>query len=321
MPRGPRVQFPGGVYHVICRGNNRERIFRDDFDRERYLKLLRDYRDRRNIVIHAYVLMPNHVHLLVETPSQPLSEFMRGLNTAYTMGFNRRHLRVGHVFQGRYKSHVVEKDRYLLELTRYIHLNPVRAGLVNRPERYPWSSFREFIGRAILRSISSPDVALAQLASTRSRATQAYGKFVHEAMRSGRLRGDWKIVGGQFVGSERFVETVEQLHYGRRFRPSKHQPPDIEKILTALAAAFELPSTESLTKAQPRVHAPFRDIAIYLAHLWTGFPITMIASSFGIRQSAASIALRRGETQIRRSPVVRRAALRVADKLGLPMPP
>jgi len=320
MPRGPRVQFPGGVYHVICRGNNRERIFRDDSDRERYLRLLRDYRNRWNIVIHAYVLMPNHAHLLIETPSRPLSEFMRGLNTAYTMGFNRRHGRVGHVFQGRYKSHLVEKDAYLLELTRYIHLNPVRAGLVDRPERYPWSSYPEFIGRAAEPLMSSPATALAQLGTSRSRAARAYSAYVREAIRMGRLRGDWKVLGGQFVGSERFVEKVERLHLGRRPRAVGARPPDLDEILPVLAKAFGLSSTASLTRSRQRARASFRNAAIYLAHVWTGIPISRIASVFGIHQSAASIALRKGETDMQRSRPIQRVVLEVAGKLGLALP-
>lgn len=320
MPRGPRIQFPGGVYHVICRGNNRERIFRDDSDRGRYLRLLRDYRDRWNIVIHAYVLMPNHAHLLIETPARPLGEFMRGLNTAYTMGFNRRHGRVGHVFQGRYKSHLVEKDAYLLELTRYIHLNPVRAGLVDRPERYPWSSYREYIGGAGEPLVSSPATALAQLGASRSRAVRAYSAFVREAIRTGELRGNWTVLEGQFVGSEHFIETVEQLYLRRQARAAVARPPDLDEILPVLAKAFGLSSTASLTRSRQRARASFRNAAIYLAHVWTGIPISRIASVFGIHQPAASIALRKGETDMQRSRPIQRVVLEVAGKLGLALP-
>jgi len=320
MPRGPRLQFPGGVYHVICRGNNRECIFRDDADRQRYLKLLRGYRDRWSAVIHAYVLMPNHVHLLIETPTRPLSEFMRGLNTAYTMGFNRRYRRVGHVFQGRYKSYVVEKDAYLLELTRYIHLNPVRAGLVDRPERYPWSSYREFIGRAATPHVSRPGTALGQLGSARSRACHVYSKFVYEAIRTGRLRGDWQIAAGQFVGSERFIEEVEQVCLSQRPRTVKAQPPGSEEIIAALAEALGLASATSLTRPRPRANASLRDATIYLVHLWTGLAVSRIAPVFGIRQPAASIALRKAEAQVQGDKIVQRAAQEVASRLGLPFP-
>jgi len=320
MPRGPRLQFPGGMYHVVCRGNNRERIFRDDTDRQRYLTLLRDYRDRWNAVIHAYVLMPNHVHLLIETPSRPLSEFMRGLNTAYTMGFNRRYHRIGHLFQGRYKSHVVEKDAYLLELTRYIHLNPVRAGLVDRPERFLWSSYREFLGGAAPPYVSRPGTALAQLGSGRSHASRVYSKFVSEAIRTGQLRGDWQVAAGQFVGSDRFIDQVEQACLSRRPRALKAQPPGWDEIIAALAQAFGLASATSLTRPRPRTNASLRDATIYLVHLWTGLSISRIAPAFGIRQSAASIALRKGEDRVQTDRTIQRAAREVGSRLGLPLP-
>jgi REP element-mobilizing transposase RayT len=320
MPRRPRIQFPGGLYHVICRGNNRERIFRDDADRKRFLALLRRYRERWHAIIHAYVLMPNHMHLLVETPSRPLSEFMRGLNTAYTMAFNRRHRRVGHVFQGRYRSHVVEKDAYLLELTRYLHLNPVRAGLVTQPERYLWSSYREFLGQAPAPSLSDPDTALAQLGRTRSQAVPAYRRFVREGIRSGNLRGEFPVVEGQFIGSDRFAEEVERGHGRRQPRQTLKRQSTAEDILQALAADYGLSSPTALTTPHPRATAPLRDTAMYLVHLWTGLPITQMASTFGIRQSAASLAVRRGEALLQRDTGFQRAAKGLASRLGLPLP-
>lgn len=320
MPRGPRIQFPGGLYHVICRGNNRERIFRDDADRKRFLELLRRYRERWHAVIHAYVLMPNHMHLLVETPSRPLSEFMRGLNTAYTMSFNRRHRRVGHVFQGRYKSHVVEKDAYLLELTRYLHLNPVRAGLVTQPERYPWSSYREFLCQAAAPWLSNPDTALAQLGRTRTRAVPAYRHFVREGVQSGNLRGEFPIVAGRFIGSDRFAEDVESSHEHRKSRQALKPLPKAEDILKAIAAHYGHISLSALTRPNPRATAPLRDAALYLVHLWTGLSISRMASTFGVRQSAASLAVRRGETLLQRDTGLYRGAREIAHRLGLTLP-
>jgi hypothetical protein len=245
---------------------------------------------------------------------------MRGLNTAYTMAFNRRHRRVGHVFQGRYKSHVVQKDAYLLELTRYLHLNPVRAGLVMQPERYPWSSYREFLGQAPAPWLSNPDTALAQLGRTRTRAVPAYRRFVREGVRSGNLRGEFPVVAGRFIGSDRFAEDVESSH-ARRHPRQAHKPlPKAEDILQAIAAHYGLPAPTALTRPHPRATAPLRDTALYLVHLWTGLPITQMASTFGIRQSAASLAVRRGEALLQRDTGFQRAAKGLASRLGLPLP-
>ena len=147
MARRPRVFAPGLLYHVIVRGNQRRKTFRSDADYKTYLDRLDKYRTQCRVRIYAYCLMPNHVHLLVETGSTPLAKFMQGVQQSYTQYFNRRYRKVGHLFQGRYKAIICERDRYLQTLIRYIHLNPVRAKLVIRPERYAYSE----IGRASCR--------------------------------------------------------------------------------------------------------------------------------------------------------------------------
>ena len=146
MARPLRIEFPGAVYHITSRGNERKKIFWDDQDRELYLARLDQIHERFHWHVHAYVLMSNHCHLLVETPMANLSRGMRQLNGVYTQEFNRRHGRVGHLFQGRFKAILVEEDNYLLEVSRYIILNPVRAGMVERPEEYRWSSYPSIIG-------------------------------------------------------------------------------------------------------------------------------------------------------------------------------
>jgi REP element-mobilizing transposase RayT len=129
MSRRPRVFAPGLLYHVIVRGNQRRKTFRCDDDYKAYLDRLQKYRAKCNVRIYAYCLMPNHVHLLVETGSTPLAKFMQGLQQSYTQHFNRSYRKVGHLFQGRYKAIICDRDKYLLALVRYIHLNPVRAQL------------------------------------------------------------------------------------------------------------------------------------------------------------------------------------------------
>ena len=148
MARPLRIEFPGALYHVTSRGNARQDIALDDEDRAAFLAVLAEARERFAWLVHAYCLMGNHYHLMVETPEANLSRGMRQLIGVYTQRFNRRHGRVGHLFQGRYKAILVERESYLLELCRYVVLNPVRAGLVARVEDWRWSSYAETAGRA-----------------------------------------------------------------------------------------------------------------------------------------------------------------------------
>jgi REP element-mobilizing transposase RayT len=140
MGRPLRIQYPGALYHITSRGNERKKIFLDDTDRIRFLEILKDYHIRYGILIHSYVFMDNHYHLILETPNGNLLKVMHGINGGYTGYFNRRYNRSGHLFQGRYKGILAEKDAYLVQLSRYVHLNPVRARMVEKPEQYRWSS-------------------------------------------------------------------------------------------------------------------------------------------------------------------------------------
>src|SRR5215510_8127901 len=145
MARRPRLLAPGLLYHVIARGNQRQATFLDDADYGAYLRRLALYRERHGVSLHAYCLMPNHVHLLARTSTTPLAKFMQGLQQSYAQWFNRVHEKVGHVFQGRYRAIVCDSDEYLVTLARYIHLNPVRAGLVPEPGLYPYSGHRALV--------------------------------------------------------------------------------------------------------------------------------------------------------------------------------
>ena len=146
MARKPRIEFPGAFYHVISRGNQRQTIFHDNTDYLAYLNRLEHYRKRYNITVYAYTLILNHVHLLVKTQETPLSKFMQGLQFTYTRYYNQRYSKIGHLFQGRYKTILCDRDAYLLELVRYIHLNPARMRRSVDPWRYKWSSHRGYLG-------------------------------------------------------------------------------------------------------------------------------------------------------------------------------
>jgi putative transposase len=203
MARPLRVEFPGAVYHLTSRGNDRQKIFLNDTDRELFLETLGQVVSRYGWICHAYCLMPNHYHLLVETPKANLSIGMRHLNGLFTQIFKRRHHRVGHLFQGRFKAIVVEKESYLLELCRYIVLNPLRVKSRIDPLSWKWSSYRATAGLEAKPPFLSTDWLLGQFGRSRSIAQKKYRQFVRE----GRENRPWEEITGQiYLGSEKFIE-------------------------------------------------------------------------------------------------------------------
>lgn len=224
MTRPLRILVPGGFYHVTCRGNDRRAIFRDDRDRAVFLEKLRGSLANYQVDCHAYVLMSNHFHLLVSTPKSNLPEFMRHFNISYTAAFNRRHRRVGHLYQGRYKAILVDQDSYLLELSRYVHLNPIRiksyrgsrlGERIRYLERYPWSSLPGYLRAANKQPWVHYEMVLGQIGGSRKK----YGEFVSEGIERG-YDTPWDNVTGQVVlGQERFIDAIkDKLAVGETVR-------------------------------------------------------------------------------------------------------
>ena len=178
MARPVRIEFPGALYHITSRGDGREDIYLDDDDRLDFIEVLEQVCFRFNWVCHSYCLMTNHYHLLIETPEGNLSQGMRQLNGVYMQNFNRHHSRVGHVFQGRYKAILVEKEAYLLELCRYIVLNPVRAEMVHKANDWPWSSYHSTIGNKPRPEWLGVDWILSHFSDNKGKAVKAYRDFV-----------------------------------------------------------------------------------------------------------------------------------------------
>lgn len=208
MARPLRIEFAGALYHVTSRGNERHDIFYTDDDRRAFLTTLGTVCDRFKWRCHSYCLMSNHYHILVETPEANLSKGMRQLNGVYTQYVNRSHGRVGHLFQGRFKGILVEREAYLLELARYIVLNPVRAGMVKAPEAWPWSSYRGTVSLAEAQDFLSTEWLLSAFADKRRRATSAFARFVAEGKQG---VSPWKDLKNQiYLGYERFVEQMQQ---------------------------------------------------------------------------------------------------------------
>lgn len=227
MARPLRIEFEGAVYHITSRGNARDDIYLADTDREMFLDALAHVVDRFGWICHAYCLMSNHYHLMIETPQANLSRGMRQLNGIYTQRFNREHHRVGHIFQGRFKSIVVDKDAYLLELSRYIVRNPVAAGMVDDVEAWPWSSYRATAGEVPAPKFLNVDWLLSQFGGTNATAKAAYASFVRKE-ESGSpwegLNGPDILGGDDFRGSLPQQQSASEKEIPRRKRILRHLP-------------------------------------------------------------------------------------------------
>ncbi len=235
MARPLRIQYPDAVYHVTCRGNERQAIFKDDADRRSFLQILTQSLNIYTVKLHTYVLMINHFHLLIETPLGNLSEFMRKFNITYTSYYNRRHKRIGHLYQGRYKSILVDKNEYLSVLSRYIHLNPVRIKSMEKVPikekiralaRYTWSSLRGYLLRRKRESFVDYRLVLSDYGGDTDRARKAYRKALYEEMATGAGIHD-KVLGQSILGGDEFVESITE----RFLRGQKDsERPSLKKI-------------------------------------------------------------------------------------------
>lgn len=262
MARPLRLEYPGALYHVTSRGDGRERIYLGDADRDAFLAVLGATIRRHNWRLHAYCLMDNHYHLLVETPEPNLSRGMRQLNGIYTQRFNRVRRRVGHVFQGRFKAILVEKDAYLLELARYIVLNPVRAGMHRKVQVYPWSSYRATAGLTPAPPWLVLDWLLGQFGARPATARRRYAQFVAAGVGAPSV---WRDLRQQiYLGSERFVSRQQaRLERERDLteipRAQRRAP---AKPLSAYAKSHADPHT-AMAAAYRSGHYTLADIANY----------------------------------------------------------
>ena len=265
MARPLRIEFPGALYHVTARGDRREDIFEDDEDRSLFLETLGDVTRRFNWLCHAYCLMSNHYHLMIGTPDGNLSKGMRHLNGVYTQATNRRHRRTGHLFQGRYKAIVVDGDAYLLELGRYIMLNPVRANMVPTPGDYVWSSYRTTVGAVVAPPWLSIDPLLAAFGPSRSAAVGRFKSFVAAGVTAGSL--DERVSRSIFLGDEVFVKNVQAL------AEDKWEDFDIPHIQRRAPP----PPLSQLAQRHPD-----RDAAMIAAHATGEYSYAQIARFFGV---------------------------------------
>jgi REP element-mobilizing transposase RayT len=331
MARPLRIEIPGGWYHVTARGNERRAIWRDDRDRRHFLALLEKFVERFRVSVHAYVLMDNHYHLLLRTGESNLSRAMQWLGVSYTVYFNRRHRRAGHLFQGRFHALLMEED-VAWEVSRYVHLNPIRlrafkldkteqqrsrSGLIERPDatlvrqrlqhlrQYRWSSFRAYVGREPASPWLTCDHILGLAGETpkgRAARQHRYGEFIEEAVREGLLPSPWERLQGQLLlGSASFVEQMRRLARGdaKEQFPLRHlrERPSFKAVVAAVEKA----------KGEPWVHWRDRhgdwgrDAVLWLARKRCAMTLSELGQAIGgADYRCVSAAVGRFERQLHR---------------------
>ncbi len=249
MTRPPRIEFQGAFYHIIVRGNQQQAIFYDDQDRLEYLKRIKRYKKEHGFLIYAYTLMTNHIHLLIETSKSPISKIMQVINLTYTQYFNRKYMKVGHLFQGRYKSFLCDRDEYLLGLVRYIHLNPVRARVVTGPHEYGWSSHIDYLAED-KKSFVEKNKVLRLFSESPTQARILYDDFIKEAIGKGRDETLYdRVVSQQILGNDRFIDEVREK-IEEENRP--HRKPSLKEVFLAVKEVTGVTESNIISRSRDR---------------------------------------------------------------------
>ncbi len=288
MARKPRLHVPGGFYHVMLRGNGGQDIFFAKADRRYLYELLAEGSERFGYRVHGFCLMRNHIHLVVQPGEVALSRPMQNLAFRHARRINARRQRIGHLFQGRYKAILVDADSYLLALVRYVHLNPVRAGLVARAEDYPWSGHRAYLGRDALAWLTT-EVVLGQFGKRLATARAGYQAFVRDGLDHGRR--DEFLLGGKtdsrVLADDRFVERVTKAP------PTPAAPPGLDDLVAAVCAAQGVAAGDLARPSRARELSRARAITAWLARESGAVPLSRVAARFGRDPSALSHGLHR----------------------------
>jgi REP element-mobilizing transposase RayT len=259
MARKPRIEYEGAFYHVITRGNQRQRVFKGDDYFQKYIKLLAFYKEKHKYSLYAYVLMSNHVHLLIETRTIPLSKILQGINQSYTMYFNRKYKTVGHLFQGRYKAILCDKDAYLLSLIKYIHLNPVRAKIAKTPGEYLWSSHRSY-DKQQKDDIVDTDQVLRMFSEDKSQARKLYRAFMGDGIEV-KKEDIYKTVSQRILGEEQFVNTVMEKTEERIENKRKHHEYSLKEIVETIGKMKGITLKQLRGKSKNREISSVRKLA------------------------------------------------------------
>lgn len=309
MGRPLRIEFPGAFYHVTSRGNERKDIFKSEADREKFLAYLASATERYGAVFHAYCLMTNHYHLMIETPEGNLSRIMKHVNNSYTNYFNIKRKRAGHLLQGRYRAILVEADTYAAELSRYIHLNPVKAKMASSPEEYPWSSCRCYVegdGPSWL----STGFVLEYFGTEPGERRINYRTYILEAV--GKKYPDPLAgsIASTILGSEDFVRDIRE-----RYLEGKTSDRD----LPALRDLTRRPAIETIRKLAEDAFSESGRLArvagIYLCRRFSGAKLKRIGDLYGISESGVTQAAKRFEKMMERDILLDGRLQKIAEEL------
>lgn len=288
MGRPLRIEFPGAFYHITSRGNEQKDVFKSQKDREKFLSYLESATERYGAAIHVYCLMSNHYHLLMETPEGNLSQIIRHINGAYTNYFNTKRKRAGHLFQGRYKAILVEKEAYALELSRYIHLNPVRANMVKVPEEYRWSSYRSYIGLTGQPDWLRTADQLEQFQGGEREKQDKYKRFVEDANGEDGENPLAGVIGSAILGSHEFIAEIEEKHLEEK--QAHLDVPDLRRIACRWSVEEII---ETVREVLEKESSLAKKLSIYLCHRYSGARLKEIGDRFGIGAAGVSQESRR----------------------------
>jgi REP element-mobilizing transposase RayT len=305
MGRPLRIEFEGACYHVTSRGNEQKDIFKSKRDREKFLGYLESAVFRYGAILHAWCLMTNHYHLLLETPLGNLSQIMRHINGAYTNYFNAKRKRAGHLFQGRYKAILIEADAYLVELSRYIHLNPVRAGIVAKPEDYPWSSYGAYVDLQPVVKWHKTAFILEHFAGR----SDCYREFVEDLLDKAYESPLTQTIAATVLGSETFVRYFTETHVVQK--PAGRDIPAVR----LLAKPLQLEKILNMVRETMTDEETVRKASIYLAHRHSGARLKELGVYFGLSESGVSQASRRFEVWMDKNEVVKKEVEGIIGKL------
>ncbi len=300
MARKPRIHVPGGFYHVILRGNGGQDIFNDDSDRHYMIDLLAEGTERFGFRVHGYCLMPNHMHLVLQAGAQPLSRPIHNLSFRHTRRVNTRGNRTGHLFQGRYKAILVDAESYLLELVRYVHLNPVRAGLAREPESWRWCGHQAYLGLVTAPWLTM-DRVLELFAPGLELARAAYLDFVNDGI-GGKRRAmfhDGNGAAGRVLGDDGFIEAAL-----KQTGETPVRPPEVADILELVAREYGVELPELAGASRGRFISEARGMAGLLARETGAAGLSDLAARFGREQSSFSRVVRHVENRMAREPDV-----------------
>lgn len=311
MARPLRITYPGAFYHITSRGNEQKVVFKSNRDKEKFLEYLESATKRYNAVIHAYCLMGNHYHLLLETPSGNLSKIMAHINSAYTTYFNVKRERFGHLFQGRYKAILVEADEYAKELSRYIHLNPVRADMVKLPEEYEWSSYAYYIGKKKSPEWLRRDFILGYFGRNFSESQKNYKYFVTIMMDEKYESPLKNVVGSALLGTQEFIGFIKDKYLFHQ--KDDKDLPSLKMLKREISIDSIYDEVEKAVKENKKLS---RDIKIYLCQKLTGERLDDIGRYFGIGGSGVCQAGRRLAGHLEKDKALAKTVKRVEDNLS-----